>query len=101
MAAARSSGEEAVEAPPWRAGDGPPPRVHTYPYGERPLLDIRIAGEWRRCLVRARYDWPTGHVSYQVEVTRPVKGGVETVVRAYWWDAAVMRRPADGGGVRT
>lgn len=87
---------EAVEARPWRPDDGDPPRVHTYPYGARPLLDIRVDGEWRCCPVRARFDWPTGRVSYQVEVTRMRAGGPETVIRAYWWDPATMR-PADGG----
>lgn len=91
---------EAVEARPWRTEDGPAPRVRTYPPGARPLLNVYTGGAWRRCTVLARQDWPTGRVSYQVEMTHRRDGASGTVVRAYWWDSKAMRpvRAESGAG---
>jgi hypothetical protein len=81
---------EAVQMRPWRAEDGPPPRMRVYRYGERPLLSILTEGRWRRCPVRARADWPDGRVEVHVDVFLPDDGGA-TFPRVYRWDPAVMR----------
>jgi hypothetical protein len=84
--------QEAAEMRPWRSEDGPPPRMRVYPYGERPLLAIRIAGRWRRCPVRARADWADGRIAVHVDVFLWDRGGWSTFPRAYEWNPAVMRR---------
>lgn len=83
--------QSAVEARPWRSEDGPEPAVTVYRRGAQPLLDVFAEGRWRRCSVLARQNWADGRVAYQVEI-QLVRDGVEGMfVRAYWWDAGVMR----------
>lgn len=95
---------DAVEAPPWRPEAGPEPQVTAYLPGHRPLLRVRIDGEWRTATVRARHDYPpgdypnAGRVAYQVDIRLPAKPGypddpraMETYSRTYWWDPAAMR----------
>lgn len=89
---------DAVEAPPWREGAGPAPRVTVYPHGQQPLMRIRIDGAWRTATVRARHDYPDGRIVYQVDIRLPARpgypddpGAMETYSRTYWWDPAAMR----------
>lgn len=86
---------EAVEAPPWREGEGPAPRMHVYVRGEQPAMQVYTEGRWRSCVVQARADWFDGRVAYHVAVTLYRAGAEGVCLRAYWWDAAAMR-PAAG-----
>lgn len=82
---------EAVEMRPWRPSDGPSPRVRVYPPAARPLLRIRMGGQWRLCPVRARGDLSDGRIAYHVDVRVREKEGWATFPRVYQWDPAVMR----------
>ncbi|MFH9970208.1 hypothetical protein ACH4PR_55150 [Streptomyces mirabilis] len=84
--------EDAVEpeqARPWRAEDGPRPRVQTWPSSERPALWVWSCGAWRWARVVARQDWPDGRIAYQVEIDAAGTTSVST--RAYWWPQSGLR----------
>ncbi|MEU6965133.1 hypothetical protein [Streptomyces chrestomyceticus] len=76
--------EEPEQAPPWREGDGPRPRVSCWPAGARPALYVTLRrggrAEERYAPVTARHDYQDGRVAYHVEI-KVVDG---TVHRAYW-----------------
>lgn len=90
---------EAAPARPWRREDGPPPRVRTWPPGNRPALLVRSAGRWRRARVTARQDWADGRVIYQVEVD--LLGDATVTHRLYQWPQPglrAVREPAASTG---
>src|SRR5690349_2944123 len=57
---------DAVEAQPWREGDGPKPVTWSWPPTDPPALWVRVRESWARARVSARLDWPDGRRSYQV-----------------------------------
>jgi hypothetical protein len=75
--------------------DGPPPEVWTWPYGDRPALQVWSAGVWRRAPVLARQNWADGSVRYQVEVD--LRGDAMVTVRAYRWPQSGLRKGCDSG----
>lgn len=80
---------EPEQARPWRAEDGPQPRVQTWSNSERPALRVWSCGAWRWAGVIARQDWPDGRVAYQVEIDAAGTTSVRT--RAYWWPQPGLR----------
>lgn len=60
--------EDAVEARPWRQGDGPKPKVWTWPLTDPPALWVHHKGTWRWASVSARpmAGRPDGRTAYQV-----------------------------------
>ncbi|MFF7176827.1 hypothetical protein [Streptomyces pseudovenezuelae] len=80
---------EPVRARPWRAEDGAPPVVWTWPYRDSPALWVWSAGRWRWATVAARQDWADGRTAYQV-VFDPV-GDTTSTHRTYWWPHPGLR----------
>ena len=78
-----------VEARPWRPGDGPPPKVRTWPPGEQPALWVWLRGKWQYAPVTARQDWADGRVVYQVEVE--AEHATEVSARRYQWPQPGLR----------
>ncbi|BCK74068.1 hypothetical protein Srufu_080210 (plasmid) [Streptomyces libani subsp. rufus] len=79
---------EAVEAPPWKPADGPPPHVQTWPRTTRPTLVIRIRGQWRRCPVIAVHTYRDGQRAVQVDVH--LDSDTSYQARTYRWDPDTM-----------
>ncbi|MBV1940829.1 hypothetical protein KUF83_30305 [Streptomyces sp. BV286] len=85
---------EPVEARPWRADDGPMPRVTTWPERGCPALGVWSHEAWRYARVMGRQDWADGRVFYQVSVD--LRGDTTVSVRLYQWPQPglrVERRP--------
>lgn len=78
-----SSSNEPEQAPPWRPEHGPPPKVWTWPPGDRPALRVWANGAWRYAAVTARHDYEDGRYAYHVEID--VDGSASVKHRAYWW----------------
>ncbi|MGW8387172.1 hypothetical protein ACWGMW_28965 [Streptomyces albidoflavus] len=81
--------EEPALARPWRAEDGPPPAVWTWPAGDRPALEVWSAGAWRYATVMARQDWADGTVRYQVAVD--LLGDTSVATLTYQWPQPGLR----------
>ncbi|MFG2532770.1 hypothetical protein [Streptomyces sp. NPDC048516] len=79
---------EAVETPPWKPADGPPPAVQTWPRTTRPALVIRIRGQWRCCPVIALHRYEDGRRAVQVDVH--LESDTSYQARTYRWDPAAM-----------
>ncbi|WP_328491246.1 hypothetical protein [Streptomyces zaomyceticus] len=80
---------EPQPARPWRHEDGPPPRVSTWPHGDRPALRVWSAGRWRYAPVAARHDYPDGTVRYQVDVD--LHGTTSVTSATYEWPQPGLR----------
>ncbi|MFD5634819.1 hypothetical protein ACFWJM_11860 [Streptomyces sp. NPDC127077] len=78
-----------VEARPWREGDGPKPKVRSWPPTDPPALWMRQNVTWRWATVTARQDWPDGRTAYQVLID--TDGTTATSHRAYWWPHEGLR----------
>ncbi|MGW7636152.1 hypothetical protein [Streptomyces decoyicus] len=85
---------EAVEAPPWAPGEGPPPTVQTWPRTSRPTLRIRIRGQWRRCPVIAVHRYQDGRTAVQVDVH--LDSDTSYQARTYQWNPDAIRIAAAG-----
>ncbi|MGW3628021.1 hypothetical protein [Streptomyces sp. NPDC000880] len=84
-----SSVPEPEEARPWRPEDGPEPTVTTWPYRDRPALEVWSHGKWRYAPVLARQDWSDGSVYYQVSVD--LRGDTLVSERMYRWRQPGLR----------
>jgi hypothetical protein len=73
--------QEAVELPPRREGDPEALEVLVYPTGQKGVLEVYSAGQWRLAIVRARLRFPQG-TAYTV-LLDPGTGRHE--VRTYAW----------------
>ncbi|MET9411215.1 hypothetical protein ABZX90_36535 [Streptomyces sp. NPDC002935] len=81
--------EDAVEARPWRQGDGPKPKVWTWPLTDPPALWVRHKGTWRWASVSARQDWPDCRTAYQALID--TDGTASKSHRTFWWPHEVLR----------
>ncbi|MFE2181395.1 hypothetical protein [Streptomyces sp. NPDC059455] len=82
-------------ARPWRPEDGPGAEVWTWPYGDRPALEVWSAGRWRYASVMARQNWADGSVRYQVEVA--LRGDTMVTVRTYQCPQPGLRKGRASG----
>lgn len=80
---------EPVAARPWQEGNGPRPRVWTWPSTDRPALWVWSGGAWRWAPVTARQDWADGRTAYQVEVD--LTGSTAVTRVSYWWPHEGLR----------
>ncbi|MEU5748174.1 hypothetical protein ABZ804_21880 [Streptomyces sp. NPDC047726] len=80
---------EPQPASPWRADDGPSPKVWVWPRTDRPALRVWSAGRWRYAPVLARQDWADGKPRYQVQVD--LAGDTNTTVVLYEWPQPGLR----------
>jgi hypothetical protein len=88
---------DAEEVRPWRPGDGPQPKVHVYPAGQRPMMRVQAQGRWHTATVLARYDFPGGKVAYQVDIDLTIDGSHHVgTTRTYWWDPKTMKPLSPG-----
>lgn len=80
---------DAVEARPWREGEGPKPVTWSWPPTDPPALWVRVRGSWARAWVSARLDWPDGRRSYQVLID--AAGSTALSHRTYDWPQSGLR----------
>ncbi|MEY9988526.1 hypothetical protein ABIE67_000558 [Streptomyces sp. V4I8] len=75
---------------PWRPEDGPPPEAWTWPYGDRPALEVWSAGKWRCAPVMTRQNCADGSVRYQVEAD--LHGTTSVTSHTYRWPQPGLRK---------
>lgn len=84
---------EATEVTPHGEKVRPTVTVYTWP---RPALWVYWRGSWEYADVRARHDWPTGAVAYQVEVTGTSDDGTRSrFTRTFLWGPDSIRAADD------
>ena len=80
----------AVEVPPH--GEKVRPKVTVYKH-PRPSLLIYWPDRWQTADVRARHDWPTGAIAYQVECSIwDDEGRTSRVSRTFLWGPDSIRQ---------
>jgi len=81
---------EAVEIPPWREGDAHKPEIQVYRTGEKPILAVFAAGQWRTAVVREKHLYKSFSppvTAYRVMVDL----GEGYAVRTYRWPSSGLR----------